>query len=209
MNQQLQISPLFAEPFCVIEDVIPEDMRKVLIKRVKKCSKEWVGHGSEAWLSEKKSPSNCFGLHREFASVKEFKELSEVVLHNCKKLASSLGMPEFDWRVVNGWYNSYDKTNYQEFHVHPSSYFSAIYFCKIPKGSAPVSFMNFNKEYNTIYPMNRDCFKTQMDIEFSQNSMLLFRSSVPHKVPFGKNNEDRITFSFNIFPQPNFPCITQ
>jgi len=205
MNQQVQISPLFAEPFCVIQDAIPEDMRKILISKVKKYSKKWKGYGEDAWSSGKKSPTNSFGMDAEFRSVKEFKELASLVLHNCEQVAKGLGMPEFDWRVSNGWYNSYDKNNYQEFHVHPMSYFSIIYFCKLPKGSAPVIFMNSTQEYNNISDASNDCFKSKIDIEFPQNSMLIFRSHVLHKVPFGTNNEDRITFSFNVLPQPIFP----
>ena len=205
MNQQVQISPLFAEPFCVIQDAVPEDMRKILSSKVKKYSKKWKGYGDDAWSSGKKSPTNCFGMDAEFRSVKEFKELSGLVLHNCEQVAKGLGMPKFDWKVTNAWYNSYDKNNYQEFHVHPMSYFSVIYFCKLPKGSSPVIFMNSTQEYNNISDMNNDCFKSKIDIEFPQNSMLIFRSHVLHKVPFGTNNEDRITFSFNVLPQPIFP----
>ena len=99
MNQQVQISPLFAEPFCVIQDAIPEDMRKILISKVKKYSKKWKSYGEDAWSSGKKSPTNSFGMDAEFRSVKEFKELASLVLHNCEQVAKGLGMPEFDWRV--------------------------------------------------------------------------------------------------------------
>ena len=65
--------------------------------------------------------------------------------------------------------------------------------------------MNSTQEYNNISEASNDCFKSKIDIEFPQNSMLIFRSHVLHKVPFGTNNEDRITFSFNVLPQPIFP----
>ena len=112
----------------------------------------------------------------------------------------NLGVTQYEFKCTNAWYNSYTKHQFQEFHAHPSNYFSAIYFCDIPEGSAPIVFLTLQKWQHSchtwIAPKLQNSKHTST-IEFESNTLLIFRSHLPHSVPFGKNEEERITFSFN------------
>ena len=201
MNTNYQIAPFFAEPFFVIPDFLDHDLRQILIRKVKKFSKKWEGQGKNAWASGTKSPSNSFHLDEQFHKVEQFDKLLNLVHDNVQIFGENLGVTQYEFKCTNAWYNSYTKHQFQEFHAHPNNYFSAIYFCDIPEGSSPIIFSDFTK-MGTMLP-HMDCtktpefFKYTSTIEFQSNTLLIFRSHLPHSVPFGKNEEERITFSFN------------
>ncbi len=196
-EHEIKIVPLLAEPFCIVNDVLEEDERKTLIDKVRVFSKNWEGDGSKAWISGEKSPNNSFGLNKEFFSVDEFRHLAKISENFVNEINQSLNSSIDKWTIAEGWYNLYTKHNYQEYHVHPSFGWSAIYFCKIPEGSSPIIFTDFNKQYISYTSGCVDTFKNVIDMKFPENSMVLFRSNIPHKVPFGNNDEERITLSFN------------
>ena len=201
MNTNYQIAPFFAEPFYVIPDFLDHDLRQMLIRKVKKFSKKWEGEGKNVWASATKSPSNSFLLDEKFHKVEEFHKLLNVVHDNVQIFAEKLGVTEYEFKCISAWYNSYTKEQFQEFHSHPNNFFSVIYFCDLPEGSAPIIFSDFTgmgnllpRQDNTKTP---EFFKYTSTIEFKSNTLLIFRSHIPHSVPFGKNEEERITFSFN------------
>ncbi len=201
MNTNYQIAPFFAEPFFVVPDFLDHDLRQILIRKVKKFSKKWEGEGKKVWASTTRSPSNSFLLDHEFEKVEQFRKLLNLVHDNVQIFGEKLGVTEYKFKCISAWYNSYTKYQFQEFHTHPNNYFSAIYFCDIPEGASPIIFTDFAKMGTMLPHMDftktPEFFKYSSTIEFPSNTLLIFRSHLAHSVPFGKNEEERITFSFN------------
>jgi len=129
----------------------------------------------------------------------KFKPLLDKITNSVNTFAKSLGS-DGEYISQDGWINIYDSTHYQEYHHHPSSIFSAIYYLKAPKGSGDTIFrsplvpdmmplkniLNFNDlTYQTCrYPA-------------TTNRLIIFRSYLEHMVQKGTNKEDRISLSFN------------
>ena len=195
------IIPIFAEPFVLISDFLDEELRKNLVKRVEECSEHWNGDGEKVWTSQKKSPKNSFNLS-EHNQVKEFNILSEKVFSEVQSLADNLDL-SYKVSCMQSWYNLYEKDNFQEYHLHPQCTFSSIYFCKMPEGSSPVIFTDFVKQSRSLPKSGNQTFREEPMFsdthvgDFEENSLVIFRSYIPHQVPIGNNNDDRITFSFN------------
>ena len=195
-----EIIPRFAEPFGIISDFLDEELRKKLIEKVEDLSQKWVGTGQEVWESNDKSPKNSFGLD-DHGKVYEFNLLSEQVTNEVQGLANELSIAH-NFTCVDAWYNLYTKDQFQEFHNHTPCLFSSIYFCKLPVGSSSVIFNDFTRTKLSSFPEKRNHTLSEMfnDIyssPFEENSLIIFRSHIPHSVPFGNNDENRITFSFN------------
>ena len=194
-----ELIPRFAEPFGIISDFLDEELRQKLIEKVENLSQKWIGTGQEVWESNVKSPTNSFGLD-DFGKVNEFNLLSEQVKNEVQILANELSI-DHDFKCTSAWYNSYTKNQYQEYHIHIPCKFSAIYLCKMPEGSSPVIFNNFTKTTLVSTPERNHSICNMFDDRyagpFEENSLIIFRSHIPHSVPFGNNDENRVTFSFN------------
>ena len=195
-----EIIPRFAEPFGIVSDFLDEELRQKLIEKVENLSQKWIGTGQEIWESDNKSPKNSFGLD-DHEKVYEFNLLSEKVKDEVQGLAKEL-FSSHKFKLHDSWYNLYTKYNFQENHIHTPCLFSAIYFCKLPKGSSSVNFNDFTKNALSLPsekpPHNvNTMFCDRFSGPFEENSLIIFRSYIPHNVPFGDNDDNRITFSFN------------
>ena len=195
-----EIFPRFADPFVVITNFLDDELNKTLTEKVQNFSKTWVGKGKEIWESAEKSPKNSFGLDGH-SEVNEFNLLSMKVTEEVQDLGNYLGSSH-KFVLKNAWYNLYNKNNFQEYHVHSPCLFSAIYFCKIPKGSSPVTFFDFSRQAKALPSISYSPDENPMFIDSfiggsEENSLIIFRSHIPHNVRFGDNDDDRITFSFN------------
>ena len=194
-----ELIPRFAEPFGIISDFLDEELRQKLIEKVEDLSQKWVGTGQEVWESNNKSPNNSFGLD-DFKKIYEFNLLTEYVKNEVQELANELNIAHH-FTCNSAWYNSYTKNQYQEYHIHIPCKFSAIYLCKMPEGSSPVIFNNFTKTTLVSPPGGNNSIRQMFDDKYSgpfeENSLIIFRSHIPHSVPFGNNDENRVTFSFN------------
>ena len=195
-----EIIPIFAEPLSIVYDFLDQKFREKLINKSEEYSKKVAGKGNCVWYSGEKSPTNSFGTNTN-SCVDQFKLLSTIVEGEVQNLSYSLGS-NYKLKLIHSWYNIYTKDNYQEYHIHPNSYFSAVYNCKMPEGSAPLILTDFTKQAQVIPDQKdeleiSDIYRDQLSVNFKENSLVVFRSHVPHKVPFGENEENRITFSFN------------
>ena len=83
--------------------------------------------------------------------------------------------------ITNIWANSYKRGDYTTWHDHLPAYYSSVYFLKCDKYSAPLVFEGFR---NVITP--------------KQGRLILFPSTLLHKVPEQRKSSVRMTISTNI-----------
>ena len=141
-------------------------------KIVKKCYsiKKKIPSGGDNWLSKVYNVNGKLNLYKE----KDFKPLNKYA-----------------------WFQIYKSGDYQDYHIHPTSKLSAIYFLKGKKNSAPVLFTDFNfnmNHFNLITPTEDNSL--EWNIPFQEGVLLIFRSEIQHCVP--KNNTtERISIAVN------------
>jgi len=105
------------------------------------------------------------------------------------------------YSCVSGWANIAKKGDYQEYHSHPGSIFSVVYYVNVPEGSGKILFED---------PKAPDMFPPKKIIKgssvFSHNTIsyepkekriIIFRSYLRHLVEQGTNVENRISLAFN------------
>ena len=96
-------------------------------KIVEKCYhiKKNVSNGGENWLSKVYNVSGKLNLYKE----KDFKPLLKWIDEQLVEYTNNLNI---DFKPVNknAWFQIYGNGDYQDYHSHPSSRLSAVYFLK-------------------------------------------------------------------------------
>ena len=185
---------LFAE-----EELLSVDENKIITNKIYKLQETFGAGNTQAWLSGKNSPDNCF-QYGSLLEYLEFRTLVERAQEAVKEFALAYGSEE-DYYCQDAWYNIYQSNKYQEFHVHPNVIFSAIYFVKVPDGSQPVYFKKPDMSHVMLPPKNKK-FDTPYNQEFimappQERTLIIFRSNLQHSVPPAILEDDRITIALN------------
>jgi uncharacterized protein (TIGR02466 family) len=101
---------------------------------------------------------------------------------------------------IDCWLNIAEPGNYQEYHIHPKSDFSLVYYIKTGDNCGNIIFQNKDSQTD-MFPLDTDeltyasystCFYTPKD-----SLLLIFRSSLPHMVEKNLSNKDRISIAMN------------
>ena len=95
-------------------------------------------------------------------------------------------------------FNIYNKYDFQEIHVHPTSSLSAIYILTCSKNGARIF---FNSPINNMYyikkTMNTEDTVSQIICNSIPGTLLIFPSYLPHAVERHDCDELRISLSYN------------
>lgn len=184
----------FAQPILEVYDLISESENNILLNEIEKIQSN-VPSGGEGWNASVYNTYEQYSLHDK--SV--FKNLINLIEMHTKKFALQLGS-NADYIVNESWLNCYKKGDYQEYHYHPGSYFSAIYFFKNPNNSGTTIFRSF-EEPNMMPLKNLE----QNDLSFNNckyepkdKTLIIFKSNMQHMVTQSKSDETRITAAFNL-----------
>ena len=106
--------------------------------------------------------------------------------------------------ITQSWCNKNKKGSKHHEHTHTNSLVSGVFYFKTNK-SAPI---NFHK--NTITQMELNPIKYNhvnsniFNMEVKSSELVLFPSTLKHSVPVNKDENDRISLSFNTFSKGVF-----
>jgi len=149
--------------------------------------------GGNNWISKTYNTSGTKNLY----NITDFHILlnwiDKKILEYCEELKISIKIKE-----KNAWFNIYKKNDYQEYHTHPNSKISAIYYLKGEKESSKTYFTDFNfsnikfdiKEYTEENSY-------EWSVPFSEGVLLVFRSDLLHCVEKHNLDSDRISIAIN------------
>ena len=124
---------LYAQP-----DVLTPEENDLLMSKVYKLRNTFGAGNTQDWLSGVSSPDNCYN-QTNIAEYLEFRPLVERITQCVHELAREYGSDD-NYECTEGWYNIYSSNRYQEYHVHPNSIFSAVYFMKSGEDSPRTSY---------------------------------------------------------------------
>ena len=163
-------------------------------KIVKKCYtiKDKMPSGGTNWISKVYNVSEKLNLYKD----KDFKPLLTWIDDKVLEYTNNINI-NFKPSNKNAWFQIYGKGDYQDYHSHPTSRLSAVYFLKGKDTSSPIFFtdFNFNMNYFDIITPTEDNSR-EWNIPFQEGVLLIFRSEVPHCVPKNENNQ-RISIAIN------------
>ena len=196
VNKIIECFPtaLYAQP-----DVLTPEENDVLMSKVYKLRNTFGAGNTQAWLSGKNSPDNCF-QHGSLVEYLDFKVLIDRIKLCVEEFARAYGSEE-EYHCQDAWYNIYKSNKYQEFHVHPNVIFSAEYFVKVPDDAQPIYFKKPDMSHMMLPPKNKK-YDTPYNQEFimappQERTVIIFRSNLQHSVPPTNLKSDRVTIALN------------
>jgi uncharacterized protein (TIGR02466 family) len=157
--------------------------------------KSFSPNGGKHWNCNVYTTFETCELHTNDKFFMLFEKIKQHVHH-----FSQAHGDESEYECVGSWLNINGKDSFQEEHVHANSIFSVIYYLKAPDGSGKTVFRDGKPP--DMYPLKNITKRNDISFETTQyepeaGKLLIFRSSTPHLVQQGTNNEDRITISAN------------
>jgi uncharacterized protein (TIGR02466 family) len=172
--------------------VSEEENQRVLAKVL--ALEKIIEPGGKAWKSNTFNSRHTY----DFLADEDFKPITEQVSRHVAEYAKAFNST-YPYQCASAWFNVAHEHAYQEFHIHPNSVFSAIYYASCPEGSGNVV---FEKDQVDMMPVkgvqsfNALTFTT-CSYKPVQGMLLIFRSSLRHMVQVGSNTEPRVSLSFN------------
>ena len=175
------------------------DHKIVENKLTKKCLKirKKVKSGGEEWLAD--DTYNTL-LTYDLCKDPDFSEINKFVINQviqyCK--AQSIDLNCLDTNPVDSWLNIYKKNNFQEWHLHTNVMISAAYYLRCNNSSAKIYFKSPVLDMmspNTL--SNNDLNFEHVWFKPKPGTVLIFRSYLSHCVAHQKNNDTRISLSYN------------
>ena len=192
-----EIIEYFPTTFYYKENILSDLNRLDIIKYCLDTKQKTKKGGSE-WLV---NTFNSLGT-LDIIKDKNFNNLNKEILKHVNIYNQTLGSDHKYEKLSNGWFNIYNKNDYQEFHNHAGYTFSVIYYAQVENNIEDRSATVFKHPYEDMRPLkgtvrlNHLSYQT-VKMRPANNSLLIFRSYLQHYVE--KNNKNtRITLAYNI-----------
>jgi len=192
-----EIIQYFPTTFYYKENIL-SDLDKSDIVKYCLDTKEKTKKGGSEWLV---NTFNSLGT-LDIIKDKNFNKLNKEILKHVNIYNQTLGSDYKYKKLSNGWFNIYNKNDYQEFHNHAGYTFSVIYYAQVEKNIEDRSATIFKHPYEDMRPLkgsvklNHLSYQT-VKMKPENNSLLIFRSYLQHYVE--KNNKNtRVTLAYNI-----------
>ena len=133
-----------------------------------------------------------------------FGELIDIVLNEVQEFAKEFGIYDSVITTEGGWANIAPPGSFQEYHIHPVSHFSAVYYLDAIEGSGDIVFRH--PKGAKMFPLEpyRDNLLQHSTFSYTPEvgMLLIFRSDLEHLVNVNNTDKTRISIAFNYKVQP-------
>jgi len=192
MNSKIDL--WFPTPIYISEDLLSDEENSFILNDFLSISKE-IDSGGLNWLSK---PYNTLGTF-DLKNSKSFSLLLDKVTSHVNNFASQYNTSD-TFKCKESWGNIYKQGEYQEYHIHTHSTFSAVYYATAPENSGDIVFENpFGvdmMEIQNIHTQNNLTYQN-CSYKVKEKRLIIFRSHLRHMVKPGNNQSPRISFAFN------------
>tara|TARA_B100000085_G_C18509035_1_gene498791 strand:+ start:66 stop:683 length:618 start_codon:yes stop_codon:yes gene_type:complete len=192
------IQEMFPTGLYAMRDLLSAEENEILVRKILQLEGIFGRGNLNDWLSGQSSPSNCFHLS-SLKDYLEFQPLIDRTTQCVEEFARAYGS-DAEYFCNDAWYNVYTPGQYQEFHTHPNSIFSCVYFVSVPENAPGIYFKRPNsdcmyppKDISRVTPL-QDRHVTAPAVECA---LVIFRSDLQHSVPPGSFDGKRITIAMN------------
>ena len=174
---------------------------KKVVNHLKKISKS-VKSGGGNWVA--KNTYNTINTY-DILNDDVLKPINQFVFNSVKNYVNVLEVSynnrDYDLTAIDGWFNIYNKGDYQEYHNHSENTISAIYFLKSDEEkSARVWFESYRPD--RVNELKSD---TNLDLQHRitykaiPGTLLIFDSSQRHSVEQEQiGNRISLAYNFNV-----------
>ena len=203
-KEETTIIPLFASPLMKVQLDLDTDKLTEFAFEIQNKDKKGVeqtnrGGWHSNYIQEEK--------HEEFIKLK--KEISKhLQTYHLKVFRGMVFKETIIQNLNNIWVNINEKHHYNDWHIHPMSTLSGVYYIKHDGfGHGDIMFKNPFGSYisSTHWPQGlvekwNEVSSRIINITPKSNALFIFPSWLEHKVELNLKNDTRISISFNTDP---------
>lgn len=165
---------------------------KPLIKRAYEIEKKYPVNSK--WNCETYTSINLFDLQIDDI----FKPLIKIIKNKVLDFAKVYGIENCKIHKTESWINISKKGNYQEYHTHALSHFSAVFYLLTPKNCGDIVFQKGDNMFPLPFPNEPNAYNLTTSIyKAEQFNLLIFPSDLRHMVRTNMSDNDRISIALN------------
>lgn len=175
-------------------NILTSEQHEELVSHVEQI-KQNIPSGGKEWFGSIYTTFETYDIVED----KSFSPLMDKVNFHVHEYARHHNSSS-EYNCTEAWFNESIEHQFQEFHTHANHIISAVYYLKAPEGSGDIVFRD--PKQPDMMPLKN--VREQNDLTFgatsynpTENSLIIFRSYVPHMVKPGKNKTGRISVAFN------------
>jgi len=138
--------------------------------------------------SPSKSSSNIFRcdweIHKDIKREYQNTLFDDLLIPHFLKVSKILSSSGFE--INNYWFQQYEKGSSHDWHIHPKTNYTGVYYIEYPDTTAKTEIYNF-------------LTKDKLELEhIEEGDVLIFPSNLVHRAPKITNNLRKTIVSFNI-----------
>ncbi len=188
-----EIAKIFPTSLYIENNILSDDELQTLENLILNTDCESGGFN---WMSKIKNSLGTYNLNDDH----NFHNLIDKVSRHVNLFNKEMGS-EYNYSCQYSWFNIYEQGDYQEYHHHPNSTYSAVFFLKCDVNSSPLVFLNPIEPFD-MHPIQKQTALNELNFLTCKvfpvkNSLVIFRSYIKHAVPKQTSDEKRITVAFN------------
>jgi len=143
---------------------------------------------------------NTINTSYEIKNDKIFLSLTKKIQSHVVEFAKEFGISNKEITCNSSWLNVSEPNNFQEYHNHGKSHFSAVYYVKTPKNSGNLIFKS-HSAWNNMFPFQIMEMKLPTHetfyIEPTECLLVMFKSNLFHMVESNKSDKNRVSIAMN------------
>ena len=114
--------------------------------------------------------------------------------------AQHFGVTSKELHCSEGWLNVATTGQYQEFHIHPASHFSVVYYVATPPNCGNIVFRS-HESFTDMFPLpttGKQLANSKTHVFTpAEGEIVIFRSNLMHMVEKNKSADPRISIALN------------
>lgn len=116
------------------------------------------------------------------------------------EFAQYYGVSSTELACTEAWINIAGNKDYQEYHVHPRSHFSGVFYVAVPENSGNLVLRSHETDKDMFpLPVGKTTPASHKTFSFKPvaGELILFRSNMPHMVEQNLSEDPRISVAMN------------
>lgn len=141
-----------------------------------------------------------YGTSYDIFSDILFKRLIQACTLEVNKFAREFGTFDGSAQCIEGFINVGSRGHFQEYHIHPGSHFSLVYYVTAPENSGNIVFRSPTADNMMPPPKFKETYPAGYPTFFIppiESGVLVFKSDLSHMVQKNNTDEDRISIAMN------------
>ena len=150
-----------------------------------------------------KTSKENYVLDKHLPKLREFFESCITTYVEKVIIGDEFNQEELDFQITQSWINLTQTGQSHHTHTHANSFISGVFYVKTNSSLDNITFINniIISQMLEFEPKKFNQFNSSTwSLPVSTGRLILFPSSLPHRVDTTKGSDDRISLSFNVFP---------